>query len=160
MKSGFFILIVLFLIGTGCFSHQQQLELEGYQLPMPTKDEVARVNGIPFTLSEFVSIRKSLSTRSSDKAYWIGVAALTLVSETQSRKNPLNYSSALELAKYAAFESSETQSLESPSEGLKKNLKFHFPTYSDSPSPQQLKAEIEKMTQKIAVVKNPFSLSD
>jgi len=94
-----FCLISFFL--SACYSFQTKLELGGHRLPLPTKDEVALVDGRPFTLSALLSIRTLLQKPTTETAYWIGISGLLLEQRASSEGGSLSLETATEIARYA-----------------------------------------------------------
>src|SRR5687767_9750617 len=103
---------------SGCFKfpstptssdpHAQQMKL-----PLPTKDEVARVNGRPLSLQDFLTIRENLNEPSNQKAFWIGTAALALQDDRRSQGKEVTFRAAFELARYAMNDISVIQAASS-----------------------------------------------
>lgn len=124
----------------------------GRHLPFPTKDEVALVDGRPFTITDFLKIQNHLKNPTPELAYWIGVSTLVLEKEGEIRGKILPLPLAYDIARYAAGELQESENQGSFHQAMQ-----NF--FGSSTNPQDIKKEIDRITQKAVVQKNPQPLN-
>lgn len=71
-------------------------------LSLPTKDDVALVDGKPLTLGAFAAIRSTVAGADRETVLWLGIAALALQNDSRARGHEVSPKTALNLAKFAA----------------------------------------------------------
>jgi hypothetical protein len=135
----------------GCTSKQQSISTEGVQLPVPTKDEVARVNGYPLTVTDFLTIRAKLQNSSAEDALWVGISLIVLQTEGKVRGKEIRPQSAFNIARYALGDLSRF--------GAAESLRDFYPEPQNLPSPEEVKREIDSLASRSFVQRNPQSLS-
>jgi hypothetical protein len=134
----------------GCFTPSQESLLQ-FGLPLPTKDEVAVVNGRPITIDHYLTIRHFLNTTSAETILWVCIATIAIQNEAQSRNRELSPSHALEIARYAIGEMAEQEASGSLQE-------FYGPSVA-IPVPAQVLKDIESLTNRSVIHKNHQALS-
>ncbi len=147
-----FFPILFFLVSEllqGCTPSERTATLKNFQLPMPTKDDVALVNGRPFSVGQFLTIRSSLNHPNDERAYWIGIAALAIQNENNAKGRDISFPSAVTIARYALKDISAAE--------IEFNLKeFNFhPTASSD----ETRNEIESILNKSIIQKSSQNLS-
>jgi hypothetical protein len=120
-------------------------------LPLPTKDEVARVDGRPLTIQDFLTIRSRLQNPSDATALWVGISSIALQNNAHSRGRSIQPEYAIDIARYAVGDLQSFSADES--------LKEYFPESQDVPSPESVKKEIDALTQRSLVQKSSRPLS-
>lgn len=135
---------------------------QNFRFPVPTQDEVARINGRPFTVGDFLLIRSQTEKPTPEIAYWLGVSALVLQDHKTRQGQLLSGSAALQVARYALQLIPQKTAVPA----LKEYYASSFfkasqrTTLSEAfPSPEEVKKEIEQLTQRAVIVKNPTPIS-
>jgi hypothetical protein len=72
--------------------------------PILTKDEVAVVDGRPFSISDFQTVQARLTHPSTSSIVWVGTAVLALQSQSRNQGTEISSSAALEIARFALGE--------------------------------------------------------
>jgi hypothetical protein len=132
------------------YSPREEL-IQDFQLPVPTKDEIVRVNGRPLTLNDFLFIRSQTEDSSAETAYWLGVSTLVIQNHGKKQGKNISAASALLIARYALGKITEQTASSS--------LNQYYARTTPVPTPQEVKKEIEQLTQQMIVLKNPTPLS-
>lgn len=109
----------------------------GAALPMPTKDEVALVDGRPFPISSYLALRIRLKSRGTEAALWAGMATLAIQNSTRARGRELDSSSALSVALFALGESDLSESRE--------GIETLFQRQAALPSADQVRRELDAL---------------
>ncbi|MBI2711737.1 MAG: hypothetical protein HYX41_02575 [Bdellovibrio sp.] len=118
------------------------------RLPLPSKDEVALVNGVPLTLVDFLDIRSIAPKLTPEKALWAGMASIALTSEAAQKKISLNKTQALTIARYALQDLDEGQA--------KPQFYTLFPETS---SPSLVHQTLDDLLARSVVIKSSVNLS-
>ena len=129
----------------GCFNHSgphaealhASRGLGASALPLPTKDEVALVNGRPFSLSGFYSLQSLLNHSSTEAVLWVGSGALALQNETQGQGHELSPQAAIQISRYAIGDISFAEA--------ESALQQYQTRATERPTPHQLKLKIEQL---------------
>lgn len=98
------VLGALPLGGVSCYSTPPVLAPGAY-LPIPTKDDVAVVNGRALPLAAFLTLRTQWRALPKDDVLWVAMVALSLQTDAeinQSLKEPLSPDESLLLAEFGA----------------------------------------------------------
>jgi len=95
------ITLALLLLLLACDSKKATTTIAEKTLLLPTKDDVALVDGTPYSISGFLAIKNYLSDLSADQVVWMGIAALTLQNDAMARNSTLTAPAALGVARYA-----------------------------------------------------------
>jgi hypothetical protein len=137
----------------GCFAPTQPQSLKNFRLPMPTKDEVALVNGRPLTVMDFLIIRSALKNPTDQNVYWAGTAALSLQEDSRSKGNELPLQTALAIVQYALNDLPAVEVISSIRE-------FYIGrSFLHPPSPAEVKKEIDMVMRKTLIQKGAQALS-
>ena len=121
------------------------------RLPLPTKDEVALVNERSLTITDFNQIRSTMKKRSTEGAVWVGIGAILLQKELKRQGQSLAPPVAIEIARYAW---GDIPALHPPDA-----LHHLFPDRTGLLSPDDLKREIDRLSQQNVVIRNTRLLS-
>jgi hypothetical protein len=68
---------------------------------MPSKDEIAVIDGRALTITHFLSIRRQMRQPSAESAYWLGLASLALEKDAKTKGKTFSLLDALLLSRYA-----------------------------------------------------------
>lgn len=139
------------IFGLGCYQPPLVTSTSVFQSSFPTKDEVAVVSGRPLSIRDFLVIRSQMPTQTAETALWTGIAMLSLQTETKNKGREISLQSALHVARYAAHDLSP--------DNAQIGLKEYYAQSKDFPSPDEVKKEIESITQKLVIRRNPQPLS-
>jgi hypothetical protein len=115
-------------------------------LPVPTKDEVALVDGRALSISGFFALRTQLKRPSTEGVLWVGIAALALQNETRARGHEISTRAAVDIARYALGDSSAAES--------ENGLREYFSFSAVPPAPTQVKQELDRIVSKTTVQRN------
>ena len=139
--------IVLILFGMACVPSKQP---EGFKLPLPTKDQVALVNGRPLTLSDYHYVRSLVPQLAPQTVFWIGTAALALQIEAHTSGVSLSSTQALEISRYSMGSLAVETAMPS--------LRAFYST-RPIPSPNEVKRELEALLARSVVLKSTVDLT-
>ncbi len=121
------------------------------RLPMPTPEEVALVDGVPFTLADFLTIRSNLHNPSSETAYWIGVGSLAVRREAANQGRKLGLLESSRLTRYAAGELSVIEA--------EADLRLFYPEKKNLPTPGEVKEMVNQLIERSWVQKGLIPIS-
>ncbi len=148
----------LALAGAGCFDQplfHRELPLAtrvgndprfGALSPIPTKDDVALVDGRPFSISGFLALRGVMRTQSKEAILWAGTAAIAIQNATRARGREVEPPAAVEIARYALGEISAAQADNS--------LHQYFERLGVPPTPPEVRAELDRLLSQAVVRRN------
>jgi hypothetical protein len=149
MKRASILSLLSFVLLPACFSFQERIELQGHPLPLPTTNEIALVNGKPFTISSLISIRSTLRNASNETAFWVGVGGLLLQQQALSDGKILAVDTAIEVARYAIGDINPLQATPT--------LKDFFRDVNktpDFPQPEEVKRQVDLLIKQATILKN------
>lgn len=150
-------------VGTGCFSGVDlpssvpdagriARDSNGRPpLPMPSKDEVALVDGRPLTLTDYLALRDHIRKHTTEAVLWAGIAALAIQNETRARGAELRSASAVEVALYALGELNAAEADNS--------LRAYFARTGLPPKPDEVRAALDRLLATSIVRRNERALS-
>jgi len=152
-------------VGTGCFGvspipsatpyASQLIKLNGGSerppLPIPTKDEVALVDGRALSITAFLTLRSHLRTHATEAIFWVGTAALALQNETRARGEEIQISTAVDIARYALGELNAAEADTS--------LRQYFARTGLPPTPANARTELDHLLSKSSVQRNERAMS-
>jgi len=118
---------------------------------MPTKDEVALVDDRALTIQDYYMIRSKLQTPSSDHALWVGISMLALQNKTRFDGKEISIQAAFDIARYAIRDL--------PPSYAAASLREYYKQTPSLPEPEEVKKEMEALSQKSIVRRNPVPLS-
>lgn len=144
-----FLLLGICLAMSACRASEQPESIR--RLPIPSKDEVALVDGRPLSLSGFVNLRTLLKDPSIENTFWVGIASLTIQNNAISRNINLPMESAVVLARYAA------QDL--PLEDCAGALRAFLGPQGELPGQVAWKNQVERWVAQSVVQRNPQVLA-
>jgi hypothetical protein len=120
-------------------------------LPLPTKDEMALVNGVPLTIRGYLDIRASAPRLSPERSLWAGIAALALHAESKQRGRPIDKVHALNIARYAIEDLP-------PHEVVSELTHYYREGLSHLP-PSRIRQDIDALLARSVVIKTRLNLS-
>lgn len=138
---------------SGCESKKPLLS-DRQVLALPTKDEVALINGRALSFAQFEEVHRKLGKPSLESSLWICLGAMVLqddLKQSLGRSLEANYS--IDIARYAAGAVSAPliePAWEAYSGGAKRPI---LPQ-------EQLRAKIEELLSRSEIVRNPHALSE
>lgn len=118
-------------------------------LPLPTKDEVALVEGRPFSVSAYLSLRASLKRPSDEDAFWVGTAAIALQQQAHARGQSLAANVAADVARFAIRDLGPLEAQDS--------LRAVFG--APHPASGTVKRQLDELVSKVFVQRNEALLS-
>jgi hypothetical protein len=126
-------------------------------LPIPTKDDVALVDGEAVTLGDFVSARDVMADKSRDAVLWASIGARIIEGRWRKRAaDPTEPSApkALELARYALNEM--------PRDRVEVSLRSFYGLAADQPlpDPPRLRRDVDAWVAAAVVQKNIQALAE
>lgn len=144
-------------VGTGCFSPTLPTtplaaRLVGSErsfsqsLPAPTKDEVALIDGRPFSITGYLALRSQLRTRTSEAVFWVGSAALAIQNSTRARGHELQTPVAVDIARYALGELNAAEADNS--------LRQYFERRGLPPTSMEVRREVDRLLSLAVVQRN------
>ena len=125
--------------------------------PLPTKDEVALVDGVPITLTAFERVRTSLPDADTDTVYWVTVAAAVLHAEAARGPRPIPIGEAVGIARYAAGRSEPAAIREAAARFLSGNGAAASPS---PPSRKTVRERLDGLIRAANIKKNTAILSN
>lgn len=134
-----------------CFQPAHPPQQAMPHLPLPTKDEMALVNGEPLTIRGYLDIRAITPSLTPEKSLWAGIAALALYSEAKHKGYILDRNHALKIARYALEDLA--------SDAVAPELTAYYRTGLSRLSPARIKLELEELLARSVVVKSSLNLS-
>jgi hypothetical protein len=140
----------------GCFSNSNSKLPENFQLPSLSKEEIARIDGYPFTLSDFVIVRSFLNHPTPDLTYWVGVGSIVLSKESRNKGRPVSLQTAIRVAQYASGDLPLDFAFESLKEYYSQSLGKSEPV----PHPSEVKKQIENLTHQSLVQRSAIPLTE
>jgi hypothetical protein len=144
--------LALLLLALGC-SRAFPPPAAAPPLALPTKDDVALVNGRPLTINAFRWVRSLVrKDRSPGNVFWIGTAALALATDRAPAPDALPSRESLEVALYAAGEL--------PLDAALRSLAAILPDLGARPSPESVRARLDALLARAAVQKNAQLLAE
>jgi hypothetical protein len=147
-----------FLAVSGCERRKPLLVSDRQVLALPTKDEVALINGRALSFAQFEEIHRKLGKPSLESTLWICLGAMVLqddLKQTQGRLLEANYS--IDIASFAAGATSAPL------------IEPAWQAYSVNsagaaarpiPPKEELRAKIEALLNRSEIVRNPHALSE
>lgn len=136
--------------GAGC-THQKDSLTQDHVFVMPSKDDVAVVDGRPFTLTTFMSLRSRLKSQSVESVFWAGTALISLQNEGASQGQTVPGETALSIVRYALGEV--------PLEEARKDLEVFFKSGGGALSPQQVRIQLDRLLMRSVIQRNPQVLA-
>ncbi len=121
------------------------------QLPLPTAEKIAIVDGIPFTITDLINIRKQLRDPSSETAYWIGVGSLAIRKEAANQGKTLSLLESTRLSRYAMNDLSLVE--------VEPELRLFYPKKRQLPTPAEVKEAINRLIEKAWIQRGLLPLS-
>ncbi len=120
--------------------------IEGRALALPTKDELALVDGQPISIAGFSTIKSSLSKPSNEAALWIATAALAAQHDTKRQGRDLTLTVAVKMARYALADL--------PFQGAEASLRVYYGAKGSLPSSLQVKQDLEQLMLRSVIQEN------
>lgn len=121
-------------------------------LSFPSKDEVLLVNGRKLSLSGYAILRERYPNLKRDDLLWMGIAALAIQNDTQSRGREMNPNAAVELARFALNEGELSS--------VVPLLREYYSTVGELPSGPEFKKLLDKIISHSVVQRNPQVLAE
>jgi hypothetical protein len=122
-----------------------------YRPPIPTKDEVALVDGQPISISGFQNLRSSLKNQNVEAVFWVGVGAVALQNESRARGKQLPLTTIIPIVRYAAGDLGRPEA-----EGA---LRDYYAGQSLLPTADEVRHEVERLMARAVVQRNPQVLA-
>jgi len=123
-----------------------------FQQPLPTKDEVALINGRPITISDYLFIRDTLQSKySPEVTLWVGLASYVLLQNTLERKIEFSKKQALDIARYSVGDITLKEAANS--------LRVYFAPKAPELNPAIIKKELDTLIGRAIIIKNPIDLA-
>jgi hypothetical protein len=156
-RSKAFLVLLIPLCIAGCFNTREPASTPAAETgtthpPFPTKDDVALVDGKPFSLSTYMAIRSILQHASVENTFWVGVAVLAIQSDREKHGKPFKIETALNVARYALNDL--------PPELAGPSLREFFGETDSVPNPAELRQKIDRLVSQAVVQRNPQVLAD
>lgn len=141
-------------IGQGCLNPSEHKAALSKSLPIPTKDQVALVDGQPLSISAFLAIRSLLKKPTQELTFWVGVAAIRLQHESRAvLGKELDSKTAVDIARYALGEI--------PIIGLEAAIRENLGlSEKEGSEPATVKKRIDRLITRSVIQRNPQALSD
>ncbi len=150
LGTALFLAATVVLSSCSGFSKDGGTPRAGYRLPLPSKDDVALVDGRPFTLSTFLDLRAQLGKKgSAENTFRLGTSAIAVQLEAARRGVNLDSSAAIALAGYSLGHGSA----ELAAPGLKALWGEKPPTASDA------LRQIDEWVARSVILRNPQVLA-
>jgi hypothetical protein len=130
----------------GCFDTTKAM------LPVPTKDDVALIDGEALTLTGMMSIREAMKQPATEKAFWVGVAAIAIKNHVKKEGHELGLPTTIAVARYA-IEDLPAAEAEGP-------LHEYLGAGKAIPPPQDLRHDIDQVVARSVVQRNPRVLAE
>ncbi len=118
---------------------------------MPTKDEIALIDNHPLTIAAFLKIRSRLQTRSPETALWVGISMIALQNKTRAEGREISSLAAYDIVRYAIRDLSTSDARSALIEYFRETVPL--------PDPDFVKKEIQSISDKTSVLRNPLPLS-
>jgi hypothetical protein len=145
-------ILILTALSLICCTPSQTPNLQITRLPLPTKDEVALINGHPLSVGDYLVLRSQLDTSTPEETLWVGIAAIVLQDTLQSHGKVLSSPAAVGIARYALRAITE--------EEAKPHLIEYYNQLKKFPSPEDVKREVEEISSKSLIQRNSRALSE
>lgn len=119
-------------------------------LTLPTKDDVALIDGRALTLTSFSRLKAAFPKASNESLLWLGLGSMALQSSARSKGFDLGGQSALNVARFAAGELSVKDA--------ETDLRTYYQKTGILPGSEQVRREIETLLQDSSILRNPQAL--
>jgi len=120
-------------------------------LSLPTKDDVALVDGTPLTIGAYLAIKSTVEKSNRETVLWLGLAALVLQNDSRAKGHELSPQAAVNLAKFAAGLL--------PRDVISGEIREYQGAKAVTPDPITFKAEIDALLARAVVHRNDHALS-
>jgi hypothetical protein len=121
-------------------------------LSLPTKDDVALVDGKALTIGAYMAIRETVTNKDRETILWLGLASLAIQNDSRSRGHELAPDIALNLAKFA------TGLL--PRNLVANEIREYQGAKAVTPDAVTFKAELDALLARAVIHRNERALSD
>ena len=133
---------------TSCFSRPVPVT----SFPMPSKDDVARVDGERFSIELYLAIRARMAHPTQKSVLWAGTTTLSLMRQSELTGHALSLGEAMTCALYSLGEL--------PMERAMPALTKYTGGTGLATSPQILKESFNQLVARVVVQKNPQILAE
>ncbi|MBL7715894.1 MAG: hypothetical protein JNL01_10560 [Bdellovibrionales bacterium] len=121
-------------------------------LVLPSKDEVARINGKPLSLAAFLHLKRVIPKATTESLLWVGLGAMALQESLYQSGIVVTDEHAIRISRYGVGNL--------PLEQVKDDLRSAFPVLKSPPSVQEIRDKIDALLSNAEILRNPAALED
>ncbi len=151
VRSAAFLTAALFYLSACDRTPTASLESRGV-LTLPSKDDVALIEGRALTLTFFGEIRATVPKASVETQLWLGLGAMALQDKARTRDVYVPIRSALIIARYAAGELS--------AEMAEPAVREYYQVAGPIPEATRVRDEIDQILKQSTIHRNPQALQE
>lgn len=119
---------------------------------LPSKDEVARINGRALGISAFLYLKKQVPKATTESLLWISLGAMALQDHLYQSGIAATDEHAIRIARYGIGEL--------PLEKVRDDLRMAFPVNKDLPSVTQVRDQIDALLSRSEILRNTTVLNE
>ena len=137
---------------TGCdLLPKKEIDAES-ALVLPTKDDVALIDGRPLSLGALLAIRSSAPRLDRETLLWVGLAATVLQNDGRAKGRELSPLTAVNLAKFAMGLL--------PRDQITQEIKDYQGAQAVPPDSTTFKAEVDSLLSRAVIRRNEHALAE
>lgn len=121
-------------------------------LTLPSKDDVALIDGRALTLTAFSSLKAEIPKASTESLLWLGLGSMALQNHARAQGRELPALLALNIARYAAGELT--------GEAAHGALEALYGRTLTPPTPQAVRQQIDQLLRNATIVRNPQAIEE
>lgn len=119
---------------------------------VPSKDELAKINGRALNLSAALHLKSEMPTATAESVLWVGLGAIALQESLKSQSIFITDHHAVRLARFAAGNL--------PGNEVRDELRMIYPELKDAPNHLELRTRIDTLLAQSEIIRNPAAIAE